>query len=67
MGQWGLSDNASNSVSWAAASLCKGSGKAARAANNTALYGNTGVGVFVPNLSVGQFGVKSCRDSQRWW
>jgi hypothetical protein len=57
MGQWGLADNAANSVSWAAAALGKGSGKAAKAANNAALYGNSGVGAFVPNLAVGQFGV----------
>lgn len=63
MGQWGSSDDAANSVKWAAAALGKGSGKAARAANNTALYGNSSVGAFVPNLAVGQFGVSAAETA----
>lgn len=59
MAQWGTSDAATNSVSWAAASLNKGSGNAAQAANNTALFGNTTADAFVTGQTVGQFGVDS--------
>ena len=62
MTQWGNTDDAANSVSWAAASLGQGSGKAAQLANNTAFYNNVSVGVWKNNNTaihntMGQFGV----------
>lgn len=57
MSQWGKNDLANNSVKWAAYSIGKGSGKAARASNNTALYSNTTVGAFIAKQEIGQFAV----------
>ena len=57
MAQWSKTDNAANSVNWAADSLNIGSGKAAQAANNTALFGNTTASAFIAGKAVGQFGV----------
>lgn len=56
MSQWKNTDDAANSVSWAARSLGAGSGKSAQAANNTALFGNTTASAFVTAQAVGQFG-----------
>lgn len=53
MAQWGKTDNAANSVLWAASLV----NKTANSANRTALYGNTTMGAFVANEVVGQFGV----------
>lgn len=57
MGQWGNTDNAANSVKWAAQSIQAGSGHAAKASNNTALYNNVTSSAFISELAVGQFGV----------
>ncbi len=57
MSQWKNTDDAANSVSWAARSIGAGSGKTAQAANNTALFGNTTANSFVLGQIVGQFGV----------
>lgn len=54
---WGKTDNASNSVKWAARSLHLGSGTAAQIANNTALYNNTTPNAFFSKMEVGQFAV----------
>lgn len=59
MAQWGVNDAASNSVSWAAASLNVGSGNAAQAANNTALFGNTTADAYVTGQTIGQFGLSA--------
>jgi hypothetical protein len=55
MPQWGASNNAANSVQWAATSL----NAPANTANRTALFGNTTVGAFVPNLAAGVVGVSA--------
>lgn len=57
MAQWNKTDNAANSVSYAAKLLNVGSGKTAQAANNTALYANTTADAFVTGKTVGQFGI----------
>lgn len=57
MSQWGKVDNAANSVNYAAEGFKAGSGKAAIAANNTAMYNNTTPSAFVPNMVVGQIGI----------
>lgn len=53
MAQWGNTDDAANSVLWAAAQL----NKVANTTTQTALYGNTTVGAFETNEINGQFGV----------
>jgi hypothetical protein len=53
MAQFSNTDNAANSVFWAAAQL----NKTANAANRTALFGNSTVNAFVTGKAVGQFGV----------
>ena len=62
MAQWGNTDDAANSVSWAAQSLSVGSGPVAQAANNTALFGNTTADVFITGATVGQFGVDTAEQ-----
>lgn len=57
MAQWGKTDDAANSVSWAASSISAGSGKANIAANNTALFANTTSGAFITGQIIGQFGI----------
>jgi len=52
---WGGTDNAANSVTWAAAQL----NVAANTANKTALFGNTTMGAFVSNKTVSQEGLKT--------
>lgn len=59
MAQWSKTDNAANSVSWVAKSLNLGSGKAAQAANNTALFGNTTADAFITGKTVGTVGVST--------
>ncbi len=53
MAQWGKTDNAANSVLWAATSVKK----TANSTNQTALFGNTTADAFITNATVGQFGV----------
>jgi hypothetical protein len=53
MAQWGNTDDAANSVLWAASQL----NKPANTANRTALFGNTTADAFVTGKTVGQFGV----------
>lgn len=53
MSQWKNTDNAANSVTWAAASVKI----AANSDNQANLYGNTTVSAFINNVAVGQFGV----------
>lgn len=57
MPQWGNTDNQSNAVSWAAATIGAGAGHTAEAANNNALYANTTANAFINNMTVGLFGV----------
>ena len=52
MAQWGLTDNAANSVIYVANTLMS-------AANNSALFGNTSLSDYVTNQAVGQFGVSA--------
>lgn len=59
MSLWKNTDHAANSVKGAVRAFNKASGKAAIAANNTALYGNVTPGAFVANMAVGQFGVST--------
>lgn len=53
MAQWGNTDDAANSVNWAAAQVKK----KANTANQTALFGNTTADAFISGVTVGQFGV----------
>lgn len=53
MSQWGATDNAANSVSWAPALV----NKTANSANKTAIYANTTMGAFVSGMTVGQVGI----------
>lgn len=55
MPQWGGTDNAANSVFWAADQL----NVRANTANKTALYGNTTMGAFVGKQVVSQEGLKT--------
>lgn|ERR1017187_4156435 len=57
MAQWGTVDRANNSVNWAGRGIQAGSGAAAIAANNTALYNNSTPNAFVKNIEIGQFAV----------
>src|ERR1035438_3680857 len=57
MGSWGKTDLATNSVAWAAQTIQAGSGHAAQASNNTALYSNTTVNAFKKGMEIGQFAV----------
>jgi hypothetical protein len=52
MAQWGNTDDAANSVLWAASQL----NKTANTANQTDLFGNTTANAFVTGVTVGQFG-----------
>ena len=53
MSQWGKTDNAANSVSWAVAQFKT----VANTTNKTAFYANATMGAFVANVAVGQFGI----------
>lgn len=53
MAQWGNTDDAANSVLWAASQL----NKPANTDNQTALFGNTTADAFVTGVTTGQFGV----------
>jgi len=53
--QWGNTDDAANSVIWAASNL----DKPANTANQTALFGNTTADAFITGATVGQFGVST--------
>jgi hypothetical protein len=55
MPQWGMEDNAANSVIWAAAQL----NKPANTSNRDDLFGNTTANAFVSGVTVGMFGVDS--------
>lgn len=55
MAQWGKSDAATNSVSWAPALL----NKTANSANRTALFGNTTADAFITGVTIGQYGVST--------
>lgn len=57
MPQWGNTDNQSNAVTWAAATIGAGAGATNEAANNDALYANTTANAFINNMTVGLFGV----------
>lgn len=51
--QWGKTDDAANSVSYAVNQF----GKTANSTNKTAFFGNTTADAFVTGIAVGQFGV----------
>ena len=51
--QWGNTDDAANSVLWAAALV----NRTPNTTNQSALFGNTTVGAFIANEAVGQFGL----------
>lgn len=53
MAQWGNTDDAANSVLWAAAQLKV----TANTTNQTALFGNTTADAFITGATIGQFGV----------
>lgn len=53
MSQWGNTDNAANSVIWAAAQV----NKTANTENQTNLFSNTTQDAFITGVTVGQFGV----------
>lgn len=53
MAQWGNTDDAANSVLWAVA----GYNKTANSVNRNEFFGNTTVGAYINNFTVGQFGV----------
>lgn len=53
MAQWGTTDNAANSVLWAAAQV----NKTPNTANRTALFGNTTANAYIAGVTVGQYGV----------
>lgn len=53
MAQWGNTDDAANSVLWAASQL----NKPANTTNQTALFGNTTADAFVTGATIGQYGV----------
>jgi len=53
MSQWGNTDDAANSVIWAAAQV----NKTANTDNRTALFGNTTADAFITGVTTGQFGV----------
>lgn len=55
MAQWGNTDDAANSVIWAASQV----NKTANTVNQTRLFGNTTLSAFIPNATVGQFGVSA--------
>ena len=55
MAQWGNTDDAANSVIWAASQV----NKTANTVNQTKLFGNTTLSAFIPNATVGQFGVSA--------
>ena len=57
MPQWGKNDVSSNTPKWAASTIEAGSGAAAKAANNTALYSNTTADAFVKGQTIGVFGI----------
>lgn len=52
MAQWGTTDDAANSVIWAAAQV----NKTANTTNQTALFNNNTQGAFITNVTVGQYG-----------
>ena len=57
-GQWGINDNASNSVYWGV--IAGTAGKVgANSTNQTAFFNNTSKSAFVTNQIVGQFGVST--------
>ena len=53
MAQWGNTDDAANSVNYAAAQV----NKTPNTVNQTALFGNTTADAFITGVTVGQFGV----------
>lgn len=53
MAQWGNTDDAANSVLWAASQL----NKPANTGNQTALFGNSTADAFITGVTVGQYGV----------
>lgn len=53
MAQWGNTDDAANSVLWAASQV----NKTANSTNQTNLFGNTTADAFITGATVGQFGV----------
>lgn len=53
MAQWGNTDDAANSVLWAASQV----NLTANAANRTALFGNNTADAFVTDATIGQYGV----------
>jgi hypothetical protein len=55
MAQWGNTDDAANSVLWAASQL----NKPANTTNQTNLFGNSTVDAFVTGKAVGQFGINA--------
>lgn len=57
-GQWGTTDNASNSVLWGVVAAAAGKA-AANGTNQTAFFDNVSRGVWVSNQIVGQFGVST--------
>lgn len=59
MSQWKKTNDAANSVNYGSVLVHSGSGKANRAANNTALFNNVTSGAFISNAAFGQFGVEA--------
>lgn len=55
MAQWGNTDDAANSVLWAASQV----NLTANAANRTALFGNNTADAFVTDATIGQYGVSA--------
>ena len=53
MAQWGNTDDAANSVLWAASQL----NKTANSANRTALFGNSTANAYFAGTTIGQYGV----------
>lgn len=53
MAQWGNTDDAANSVLWAASQV----NKTANSTNQTNLFGNTTADAFITGATIGQFGV----------
>ena len=57
-GQWGINDNASNSVYWGVVAGTTGK-VGANSTNQTAFFNNTSKSAFITNQIVGQFGVST--------
>lgn len=63
MPQWGLTDQANNQPKNTHIQIQVGSGKTARAANQTALYNNVTPSAFGKNAAIGTFGVSAAEKA----